>query len=91
MHPLTPRARRAGVLETVVGSALLVGALPAVQAAAPWLVPGCARVLFFHTLAVSFANIYMGTHNAPVPLVGLLSPAGHAGRFALQAWLLTIE
>ena len=42
-------------------------------------------------LAVTFANIYMGTHNAPVPLIGLLPPSGHAGRFALQAWLLSIE
>ena len=80
-----------GVLEAVVGAALAAGALPAARAAAPELVPRCAAVLLVHTTAVSFANIYMYSHNAPTPMVGTMTPAAHAGRFALQAWLLTVE
>ena len=78
-------------MEVVAGVALALGALPAVRAAAPTLVPSCAQLLLVHTIAVTFANIYMFTHNAHTPLIGVMAPAAHVGRFALQAWLLTIE
>ena len=52
--------------------------------------------LFVLTFAVTPANLYMFTNNAPGPLPPdvppetLLTPAQHAGRFFLQVFLLSL-
>eukprot|EP00195_Chlamydomonas_chlamydogama_P015259 CAMPEP_0202892918 /NCGR_PEP_ID=MMETSP1392-20130828/2589_1 /ASSEMBLY_ACC=CAM_ASM_000868 /TAXON_ID=225041 /ORGANISM="Chlamydomonas chlamydogama, Strain SAG 11-48b" /LENGTH=259 /DNA_ID=CAMNT_0049577053 /DNA_START=90 /DNA_END=869 /DNA_ORIENTATION=- len=79
-----------GVAEVAGGVGLLLGALPPVREALPWLEPASAFSLLGLTLAVTPANIYMFTHNAPGPGPAnvVIPPAGHAARGLLQVWLL---
>ena len=60
-----------------------------------WLAPTSAYGLFLLTLAVTPANTYMFTHNAPGPLpedadesMQVLPWYGHCARGALQVFLL---
>jgi uncharacterized membrane protein len=80
-----------GVVEIAGGLGVLAGAVPPVAEAAPWLGPTSAYGLYWLTWAVTFANIFMFTHNAPGPgPAGTVIPAqGHFIRFLLQVFLLT--
>jgi uncharacterized membrane protein len=71
---------------------VLLGALPPVAAAAPWLGPTAAGGLYALTWAVTPANIFMATHNAPGPgpAGAVIPPAGHAVRGLLQVFLLSV-
>lgn len=84
-----------GVAEILGGVGVLLGALPFLDLA--WLGPAAALGLFALTAAISPANVYSATHNAPGPgppapegeLPPLVPASGHAGRFLLQVLLLT--
>lgn len=71
---------------------MLLGALPPVAAEAPGLGPSAALALYALTWAVTPANVFMFTHNAPGPgPAGAVIPAaGHAVRFLLQVFLLSV-
>ena len=81
-----------GVAEVAGGAGVLLGALPPVAEAVPSLGPTAALGLFWLTWAVTPANIYMATHNAPGPgPAGAVIPAaGHAVRGLLQVFLLSV-
>lgn len=81
-----------GVAEVLGGAGVLLGALAPVADAAPWLGPTAAYGLFWLTWAVTPANTYMFTHNAPGPgpANAVIPPAGHAVRGLLQVFLLSI-
>lgn len=87
-----PVTIRTGVAEILGGAGVVLGALPPVRDAAPWLQPAAASGLFALTLAVTPANIKMFTHNAPGPGPEgqVTPPAGHAVRGLLQIFLLTV-
>lgn len=84
-----------GVAEILGGAGVLLGTLPFLNFA--WLGSLAAQGLFVLTIAISPANVYSATHNAPGPgpptpegeLPPLVSVSGHAGRFLLQVLLLT--
>ena len=80
-----------GVAELAGGAGVLLGAVPQIADAAPWLGPAAAAGLFALSVAVYPANVYMYTHNAPGPgPAGVpIPPAGHAARFLLQVFLLS--
>lgn len=78
-----------GVAEILGGAGVLLGTLPPVAEALPWLQPTAALGLFALTFAVTPANIAMYTHNMPGPVPKVIPPAGHAARFVLQVFLLT--
>ena len=79
-----------GVAEIAGGLGVLLGATP-LASSAPWLGPGAALGLYALTWAVTPANVFMFTHNAPGPGPAgtVIPPAGHAVRFLLQIFLLT--
>lgn len=85
-----------GVAEILGGAALLLATVPFIETPT-WLGPLSAEALFVLTVAISPANLYSATHNAPGPgppakegeLPPLVSPSGHAGRFVAQVLLLT--
>ena len=81
-----------GVAEIAGGAGVLLGALPPVASALPSLGPSAAFGLYLLTWAVTPANVYMFTHNAPGPgPAGAVIPAaGHAVRFGLQVFLLSV-
>ena len=62
-----------------------------VREAAGWLTPASAMGLFALTIAVTPANIYMATHNAPGPgPPGEVVPVkGHLTRAVFQVVLLS--
>ena len=76
-----------GVAEILGGAGVIVG-----DAAFPGCREASALGLFALTIAVTPANLYMWTHNAPGPGPAgtVIPPAGHAARFALQVWLLSV-
>jgi len=83
-----------GVAEILGGASLLLAVLP--FETPDWLGPLAAEALFVLTVAITPANLYSATHNAPGPgppadgdLQPLVSPSGHAGRFLAQVLLLT--
>lgn len=78
--------------EVAGGAGVLLGALPPVASAFPALGPSAALGLFCLTWAVTPANVFMFTHNAPGPgPAGTVIPAaGHLVRFGLQIFLLSI-
>ena len=62
-----------------------------------WITPTAAYGMFLLTLAVTPANTYMWTHNAPGPLpenpdesMLSMAPPAHAARGALQVLLLSV-
>lgn len=76
--------------EILGGLGLMIGALPVDQIRSLGLSQLAAFGLFFLTIAVTPANVYMATHNAPGPLpkdapTTVIPPAGHAARWAMQA------
>ena len=77
-----------GVAEIAGGLGVLLGAT---SLAPQWLEASAALGLYALTWAVTPANIYMFTHNAPGPGPAgtVIPPAGHAVRFLLQVFLLT--
>lgn len=81
-----------GVAEVLGGLGLCLGALP-LDAVPQWLAPASALGLFALTVAVTPANIYMFTHNAPGPVpesvTTVVPPQGHAARGVLQMVLLS--
>eukprot|EP00879_Flechtneria_rotunda_P021414 GHRR01022571.1.p1 GENE.GHRR01022571.1~~GHRR01022571.1.p1 ORF type:complete len:255 (+),score=58.54 GHRR01022571.1:124-888(+) len=82
-----------GVAEILGGLGLMLGALP-FEFVPPWLSPASALGLFLLTAAVTPANIYMYTHNAPGPLPQDAAPGaipwqGHAARGVMQMLLLS--
>jgi len=88
-----------GVAEILGGAGLLLGSLPfgLTPDGLEWLTPVSAACLFALTLAVTPANVYMFTHNSPGPLppaadesAQVIPPAGHAARFLLQVFLLSL-
>ena len=96
--PGTPRFHVAwtGVAEVAGGFGLLSGAYLAWLPAVPeWLESASALGLIALTVAVTPANTYMFTHNAPGPLpedadesMQVLPWYGHCARGALQVFLL---
>ena len=85
-----------GVAEIAGGAGLIVGALPLGFVPA-WVEPASALGLIALTAAVTPANMYMYTHNAPGPLpedadesMQVLTPAQHLARAGLQVFLWTI-
>jgi uncharacterized membrane protein len=98
--PGTPRFHVAwtGVAEVAGGFGLLSGAYLAWLPAVPeWLESASALGLIALTVAVTPANTYMFTHNAPGPLpegadesMQVLTPPQHLARAALQVFLWTI-
>ena len=83
-----------GVAEILGGLGMASGALWFVDTP-DWLAPTSAYGLFLLTLAVTPANTYMFTHNAPGPLpedadesMQVLPWYGHCARGALQVFLL---
>mmetsp|Transcript_13381 Transcript_13381/g.44077 ORF Transcript_13381/g.44077 Transcript_13381/m.44077 type:complete len:242 (-) Transcript_13381:58-783(-) len=86
--------RWTGVAEIAGGAGMLAGAI---NVAPAWLGPTAAEALALLTIAVSPANVYMATHNAPGPgppvpegeEPPLVPASGHAARFVLQVALLT--
>eukprot|EP00798_Chlamydomonas_sp_ICE-L_P005372 gene5372-5591_t len=78
--------------EILGGAALVASKVPAVADAFPSLEPTAAWGMFLLTLAVTPANLYMATHNAPGPgpKGEVIPPAGHAFRFIMQVFLLSI-
>lgn len=74
--PGSPRFHVAwtGVAEMAGGAGVVLGALPPVAAAAPWLQPAAALGLFALTIVVTPANLYMFTHNAPGVCVAAWAP-----------------
>ena len=98
--PGTPRFHVAwtGVAEVAGGLGLLSGAYLAWLPAVPeWLESASALGLIALTVAVTPANTYMFTHNAPGPLPPdadesalTIPPAGHFARFLLQVFLLSL-
>lgn len=77
--------------EVLGGLGLSLGALPF---APGWLSPTSALGLFFLTIAVTPANTYMWTHNAPGPIpdnvaTGPIPWQGHAARGVMQVLLLS--
>eukprot|EP00873_Tetraselmis_striata_P039817 jgi/Tetstr1/460081/TSEL_005401.t1 len=86
--------RWTGVAEVLGGAGLLLGALP-LDAVPGWLEGASAAGLFALTWAVTPANIYMFTHNAPGPVpedqeLPVIPPAGHFARGVLQIFLLSV-
>ena len=88
-----------GVAEILGGAVLLLGSLPfgLTPNGFERLTPVSAACLFALTLAVTPANAYMFTHNAPGPLPPdadesalTIPPAGHFARFLLQVFLLSL-
>lgn len=81
-----------GVVEILGGAGLCLGALP-FDFVPSWLSPASALGLFFLTIAVTPANIYMYTHNAPGPVPPSVTPEippqGHAARGVMQMVLLS--
>lgn len=82
-----------GVSEVLGGAGLTLGALP-FDFVPAWLSPASALGLFALTIAVTPANIYMYTHNAPGPIPESVSPGalpwqGHAARGVMQVLLLS--
>jgi uncharacterized membrane protein len=80
------------VAEILGGLGLSLSALP-FDFIPNWLSPASALGLFFLTIAVTPANVYMYTHQAPGPIpesanVGPIPPAGHAARGVMQCVLL---
>jgi uncharacterized membrane protein len=80
-----------GVAEALGGFGVLAGSLAPVAQALPGLHEASALGLFWLTVAVSPANLYMATHNAPGPGPAgtVIPPAGHAVRFLMQVLLLS--
>jgi len=80
-----------GAAEILGGVGVLMGSRDAVQDAAGWLEPASAMGLFLLTIAVTPANIYMATHNAPGPgPPGEVVPlSGHLARAVFQVLLLS--
>jgi uncharacterized membrane protein len=80
-----------GVAEIFGGAGVLLGAIPAVAESLPLLSPMAALGLYALTWAVTPANVYMFTHNAPGPgpANSVIPVAGHAVRFLLQVFLLS--
>lgn len=90
--PPSPSPRHPpGVAEVLGGLGMMLGALP-FSFIPQWLSPASALGLFFLTVAVTPANIYMYTHNAPGPVpesvAPVLPPQGHAARGVMQMVLL---
>lgn len=88
--PLPP----AGVAEILGGLGMCLGALP-FDSIPNWLCPTSALGLFFLTAAVTPANIYMYTHNAPGPLPESAAPGAlpwpfHVFRGVMQMVLLAV-
>ena len=88
-----------GVAEILGGAGLLLGSLTfgLTPNGFERLTPVSAACLFALTLAVTPANAYMFTHNAPGPLPPdadesalTIPPAGHFARFLLQVFLLSL-
>jgi len=81
-----------GVAEVLGGVGVLVGSLSPVAEVVPGLRETAALGLFWLTVAISPANLYMATHNAPGPgpAGAVIPPAGHATRFVLQVLLLSV-
>ncbi|CAG9464798.1 unnamed protein product [Pedinophyceae sp. YPF-701] len=82
-----------GVAELVGGAGLLLGAIDrtfSLGLLPTWVEPAAALGLFFLVIAVSPANIYMYTNNAPGPVPEVIPPAGHFVRFLLQIALLSV-
>ncbi|KXZ55432.1 hypothetical protein GPECTOR_3g82 [Gonium pectorale] len=78
-----------GVAEILGGGALiLTGLVPGLADSFPQLQPAAGLGLFALTLAVSPANIYMYTHNAPGPVPEPLPWTAHLFRLLLQIFLL---
>eukprot|EP00878_Enallax_costatus_P046818 GHUV01057108.1.p1 GENE.GHUV01057108.1~~GHUV01057108.1.p1 ORF type:complete len:134 (+),score=37.90 GHUV01057108.1:114-515(+) len=83
-----------GAAEILGGLGMCIGALP-LNSIPSWLCPTSALGLFFLTAAVTPANIYMYTHNAPGPLPESAEPAAlpwpfHALRGVMQMVLLAV-
>ncbi|KAG2451891.1 hypothetical protein HYH02_003666 [Chlamydomonas schloesseri] len=80
-----------GVAEVAgaLGLALGAAAIPALQALYPQLQAVSAAGLFLLTIAVSPANVYMFTHNAPGPVGSVVPWPLHVLRFYMQVALLT--
>jgi uncharacterized membrane protein len=76
-----------GVAEVLGGAGVILG-----DSAFPGCREASALGLFALTIAVTPANLYMATHNAPGPGPAgtVIPPAGHAVRFLLQVWLLSV-
>lgn len=56
-----------GVAEVAGGLGLLLGKMPAIQEAFPWLYRLSAACLLVLAIAVTPANIFLATHSAPGP------------------------
>lgn len=84
-----------GVAEILGGLGMASALLP--LDAPEWITPTAAYGMFLLTLAVTPANTYMWTHNAPGPLpenpdesMLSMAPPAHAARGALQVLLLSV-
>ncbi|KAG2496589.1 hypothetical protein HYH03_005411 [Edaphochlamys debaryana] len=78
-----------GVAEILGGGALVATRLaPGLKEALPWVEPAAGLGLFLLTLAVTPANIYMFTHNAPGPTPLPVPWQGHLFRLVMQVVLL---
>eukprot|EP00242_Pyramimonas_sp_CCMP2087_P002574 CAMPEP_0198228274 /NCGR_PEP_ID=MMETSP1445-20131203/112613_1 /TAXON_ID=36898 /ORGANISM="Pyramimonas sp., Strain CCMP2087" /LENGTH=261 /DNA_ID=CAMNT_0043908591 /DNA_START=75 /DNA_END=860 /DNA_ORIENTATION=- len=80
-----------GAAEVLGGVGLLAGSRPDIREAVGWLEPASALGLFVLTLAITPANIYMATHNAPGPgPPGAVTPvSGHISRGVFQVIFLS--
>ena len=80
-----------GAAEMLGGAAVLLGTYTPLREVLPTLAPTAALGLYALTWAVTPANVYMATHNAPGPGPAgtVIPPAGHAVRFLLQVFLLS--
>ena len=80
-----------GVAEALGGLALLLSLLYPVSETVPLRRPAAALSLFWLVVAVTPANLFMATHNAPGPgPKGVVLPlSGHVFRFLMQIALLS--
>ena len=75
--------------EILGGLGLLLGSVPPVHDALTDLAPGSALALFALVVAITPANVFAFTHNAPGPgPMEAVPPKDRAVRLALQVLLL---